>query len=96
MRLDFFHAGKPGRVQVQVAANEDPGALGCAEGARGLPYCRAVIAQDARGYADALGWVQLVDSSEEPGGFAIDPFEPLGEATHPFCFFGFAPSAFRG
>jgi hypothetical protein len=49
-----------------------------------------------RGYADALGWIQLVESSDAPGGFAIDPFEPLGEMAHPFCFFGFAPTLFDG
>src|SRR5262249_5178897 len=76
--------------------NDDPAALGCFDGARGLPWCRAMIEQDARGYADALGWIQLVDSSDTPGGFAIDPFEPLGEVTHPFCFFGFAPTLFDG
>jgi|HubBroStandDraft_2_1064218.scaffolds.fasta_scaffold424808_2 hypothetical protein len=96
MRIEFVHAGKPGTVRVEVAANDDPAALGCPDGARGLAYCRATIEQDARGYADALGWIQLVDSSDAPGGFAIDPFEPLGEVSHPFCFFGFAPTLFDG
>jgi hypothetical protein len=94
MHIDFLHAGKPGTVRVEVAVNDDPAALGCPDDARGLAYCRAVIEQDARGYADALGWIQLVDSSDAPDGFAIDPFEPLGEVTHPFCFFGFAPTLF--
>jgi hypothetical protein len=96
MRLEFLNSGKPGTVRVEVAANEDPAALGCSEDSRGLAYCRATIEQDARGYADALGWIQLVDSTDSPGGFAIDPFEPLGEVTHPFCFFGFAPTLFDG
>lgn len=97
MRIDFLHAGKRGTVRVEVAVNDDPTALGCSDDARGLSYCRAVIEQDARGYADALGWIQLVDSSSDtPEGFAIDPFEPLGKATHPFCFFGFAPTLFDG
>jgi hypothetical protein len=96
MRLDFTCAGKPGTVAIEVAANHDPAALGCSENARGLAYCRATIEQDARGYADALGWIQLVDSSDAPGGFALDPFEPLGDVPHPFCFFGFAPTLFDG
>ncbi|MCW2978293.1 MAG: hypothetical protein JWO14_20 [Solirubrobacterales bacterium] len=96
MRLDFLHAGRPGTVRVEVAANDDPAALGCSDDARGLPYCRAVIEQDARGYGDALGWIQLVHSSDTPRSFAVDPFEPLGEVTHPFCFFGFAPTLFDG
>jgi hypothetical protein len=81
---------------VEVRANNDPQALGCPEEARGLPFCRAVIEQDARGYADALGWIQLVDSSVDSDGFAIDPFAPLGPVSHPFCFFGFAPTLFDG
>jgi hypothetical protein len=96
MRIDFVHAGRAGTVRVEVAPNEDPAALGCSPGARGLPYCRAKIEQDARGYADALGWIQLVDSTDAPGGFAIDPLEALGEVSHPFCFFGFAPTLFDG
>ena len=96
MRLDFSHAGKPGSVRVEVDANDDPAALGCSEDARGLAWCRATVEQDASGYAGALGWIQLVDSTDAPGGFAIDPFEPLGEVSHPFCFFGFAPTLFDG
>src|ERR1700759_596558 len=96
MRIEYSHAGQPAAVRIEVAPNYVPAALGGAEDARGLAYCRATIEQDARGYADALGWIQLVDSSDEPGGFAIDPFEPLGEVTHPFCFFGFAPTLFDG
>jgi hypothetical protein len=96
MRIDFTHAGKPAAVRVEVAPNDDPADLGCSEDARGLAYCRATVEQDARGYADALGWIQLVDSTDAPGGFAVDPFEPLGEVTHPFCFFGFAPTLFDG
>src|SRR6201992_3600783 len=96
MRIDSLHATKAAAVRVEVAVNDDPRALGCSDDSRGLPYCRAVIEQDARGYADALGWIQLADSSDPPGGFQIDPFEPLGEVTHPFCFFGFAPTLFDG
>jgi hypothetical protein len=95
VRLEFLHAGRPATVRIEVAANDDPPALGCSDDARGLPYCRALIEQDARGYGDALGWIQLVRSSDAPS-FTIDPFEPLGEVTHPFCFFGFAPTLFDG
>lgn len=94
MRIDFARAGRPGSVLVEVAANTDPELLGCPPHARGFPYCRALLEQDARGYADALGWIQLVDSSETTAGFQIDPFEPLGKVGHPFAFFGFAPTLF--
>jgi hypothetical protein len=50
-----------------------------------------------RGYWAALGWIQLVCSSDHPGEgsqFELDPFEPLGRLPHPFCWFGFAPTLF--
>jgi hypothetical protein len=94
VRIDFTHAGASGSVEIEVAAITDPEALGCPPHARGFPYCRAAIEQDARGYADALGWIQLVDSSETSAGFELDPFEPLGAVGHPFAFFGFAPTLF--
>jgi hypothetical protein len=51
----------------------------------------------ARGYNSAFGWIQLVCSTDGPGGgkqFEMDPFEPLGPTPHPFCFFGFKPLLF--
>ena len=36
----------------------------------------------------------MVDSTDLAGEFRIDPFEPLGAVTHPFCFFGFSPTLF--
>jgi hypothetical protein len=49
------------------------------------------------GYRAALGWVQLVrstDSASRGEAFEMDPYEPLGRQSHPFCFFGFAPRLF--
>jgi hypothetical protein len=94
LELHFDRAGVEGRVAVEQGVNEDPTALGCPDFARGFPYCRATVEPPARGYADALGWVQLVDASDLFGEFRIDPFEPLGEVTHPFGFFGFSPTMF--
>jgi hypothetical protein len=94
MRLPFARLGIEGAVEVEVGVNDDPAALGCPPYARGFPFCRATISPPARGYADALGWVQLVDATDLAGEFRIDPFEPLGEVSHPFCFFGFAPTLF--
>jgi hypothetical protein len=96
MRLEFRHDGRPGAVEVEVGPNDDPAALGCGESSGGLAFCRATVETEARGYDAALGWIQLVDSTDEEGGFAIDPFEALGETAHPFCFFGFAPTFFDG
>jgi hypothetical protein len=44
-----------------------------------------------------MGWIQLVRSTDGASGgasFAMDPFEPLGPASHPFAFFGFLPTLF--
>ena len=97
MRLPFALSGSMGQVEVVVAVNDDPHGLGCRESARGFPYCHASIRHPARGYAAALGWIQLVRSTDNASGgvaFELDPFEPLGEVSHPFCFFGFLPALF--
>ena len=77
--------------------NSDPEALGCRPAARGFPYCSASIIHPARGYAAALGWVQLVRSTDGSTGgesFEMDPLEPLGRVDHPFAFFGLLPTLF--
>ncbi|HEY6729601.1 MAG TPA: hypothetical protein VI039_01095 [Solirubrobacterales bacterium] len=94
MRIEFERAGSDGVVEAELGINDDPAALGCPEYARGFPWCRATISPPARGYADCLGWVQLVSATDLAGEFRIDPFEPLGEVTHPFCFFGWSPTLF--
>jgi hypothetical protein len=83
-----------GKVTIELGVNDDPAAFGCAEFARGFPYLRATVTPPAVGYADALGWVQLMDSSLHGDGFLNDPFAPLGEVPHPFNFFGFSPTFF--
>lgn len=92
--LPFRWAGVEGEVQVEVRANDDPAALGCRDFARGFPVCRATIAPPSRGYADMLGWIQLVDDSWHADGFHADSFEPLGDLSHPFGFYGVAPTLF--
>jgi hypothetical protein len=94
VRIEFERAGRDCAVEVEVAVNDDPQQLGCPGYARGFAYCRATISPPARGYADFLGWVQLVDSDLHPGGFHLDYFEPLGQVAHPFGFYGFAPELF--
>lgn len=92
--LPYRWGDTEGIVRVEIRINEDPIALGCWEAARGFPYLRATIEPPARGYADALGWVQLLDSSFESPGFHIDSFQPFGHLSHPFGFYGFAPTFF--
>ena len=94
LKLPYRWAGIEGEVEVEIGVNDDPAALGCEEFARGFPYCRATVGPPARGYADALGWVQLVSWTHLGEGFQIDPFAPLGEISHPFGFYGFSPTLF--
>lgn len=94
LALPFRWAGREGEVKVEVCENDDPVALGCESWARGFPVCRATIAPPARGYSDMLGWIQLVDDSWHGGGFHADGFEPLGDLSHPFGFYGVSPSLF--
>jgi hypothetical protein len=94
LTLPYRWAGVDGAVQAEVGVNDDPAALGCSEFARGFPYCRATVTPPAAGYAEALGWVQLIEWTHIAAGFRIDPFLPLGEISHPFGFFGFAPTLF--
>lgn len=97
MQWPFTLAGTRGHVDVVVAVNDEPQELGCREAARGFPYYSASISHSARGYAAALGWIQLVRSTDNASGgaaFEMDPFQPLGPVPHPFCFFGFLPALF--
>lgn len=92
--LPFVWAGRDGEVRVEVRENDDPAALGCEEFARGFPVCRATITPVAEGYAEMLGWIQLVDDSWHADGFHADGFEPLGSLPHPFGFYGVSPTLF--
>lgn len=94
MDLPYRWNGTEGRVRVEVRVNDDPAALGCDEVARGFPYCHATVEHPAIGYADVLGWVQLVDSSLHEGGFHLDYFELLGPVPQPFALYGWAPTHF--
>lgn len=88
--------GNDGSVRVEIWENDDPPAYGCADFALGHPCCRATIEPLACGYAEMLGWVQLVDASfyEHATGFIADGFQLLGDLTHPFGFFGISPTLF--
>jgi hypothetical protein len=94
LALPFHWAGLEGEVKVEIRENDDPATLGCQDFARGFPVCRAAIAPPASGYNDMLGWVQLVDDSWHNDGFHADTFEPLGQVSHPFGFYGVSPTLF--
>jgi hypothetical protein len=95
--LDFTLRGLPGSLDVTLAPNEDPEALGCRPGTTGFPVCTATLSYAGCGYLGTMGWIQLVRSTDgEAGGeeFELDPFEPLGRLPHPFSWFGLAPTLF--
>jgi hypothetical protein len=97
VRLSFTLRDLPGRVEVGVEPNAAPETLGCAPHAEGFPVCTATVEYAGAGYAAALGWIQLVRSTggaDAGASFEMDPFEALGRLTHPFCWFGFAPTLF--
>ena len=97
MDIEFRLRGLPGTVEVAVEHNLDPQALGSSQAALGFPACTAEVRYAGRGYNAAFGWIQVVrstDGSRGPDEFEMDPFTPLGDAPHPFAFFGFCPTLF--
>lgn len=94
LRLGFERDGTAVEATAEIRVNDDPEYYGCHPCALGFPVCRATISPPGRGYADALGWIQLVRQPEWGEEFLLDPFEPFGEPNSPFCFFGFAPTQF--
>ena len=82
---------------MSIKPNARPEELGCPPFAKGFPVCTATVTYAGEGYNATLGWVQLVRSTDGGTGgerFELDPFELLGRSSHPFCFFGFAPTLF--
>ncbi|TMK58594.1 MAG: hypothetical protein E6G51_02250 [Actinobacteria bacterium] len=94
LQLPYRWNDVDGIVKAQIGVNDDPSVFGGEEFARGFPFFRATIEPEAVGYREMIGWVQVVERSDEDGGFKIDLFEPLGDVPHPFCFFGYSPIMF--
>jgi hypothetical protein len=97
MRLEFKLRDHPGFIDVTIDANLHPEALGCSVAAEDFPVCTAIVEYAGKGYMRAMGWIQLVcssDNSSGGSGFEMDPYDPLGTLAHPFCWFGFAPTLF--
>lgn len=94
LAFEFQRAGAPVSVRADLWVNDDPAAYGCPEFARGFPVMRATIEPPARGYQDLLGWIQLIRDPEQRPDFFNDSPEMLGEVSHPFGYFGSAPTLF--
>src|SRR5438105_13339303 len=60
LEIPFNHHGGDGRVLVSCVSDDDPGALGLPEHAKGFPVCTATVGSDAQGYGAVMGWLQLV------------------------------------
>jgi hypothetical protein len=85
--------------------NEDPSGWGCClldptlspDAALGYPVCIARVEPPGRGYAAAMGWVQLVrssDSEDDPLAYEIDPLTIHRDVNTPFAWFGAPPTFF--
>jgi hypothetical protein len=97
VRLDFRLHDASGSIEVVVEPNKNPESLAKPPFAKDFPVCAATVTYAGEGYKAAMGWVQLVRSTDGGSGgraFELDQFEPLGPSAHPFCFFGFAPVLF--
>lgn len=72
----------------------DP-SLPAAHGA-GLPTCTATIDFPVVDYTAAMGWVQLVRSTDSarPDVFELDPLALHSDLNTPYAFFGIAPTLF--
>jgi len=85
------------RARVDLGVNDDPESYGCPELARGFPVLYATVEPPGRSYKDMLGWIQVLRSEQFPEGISLDPLEMLSkpeEVTHPFGYFGYAPTLF--
>jgi hypothetical protein len=99
LKLPFTHSGVAGAVTAVCEPNDHPASLGCAGGARDLPFLRATIASKLSGYDAMLGWVQLVRSTDNASNgaeFEMDPFSLFAEIESPYCFYGHLPTLFDG
>jgi hypothetical protein len=94
LELPYRWNGVDAVVQAELGVNDDPEVFGGEEFAKGFPFFRATIEPPAVGYREMIGWVQVVERSDQGSGFEIDLFEPLGDVPHPFCFFGYSPIMF--
>lgn len=102
--VPFVLRNHPGHVDVEIRpslGSADSGGVFLdstlpPDAGAGLPICTATIVYEASGYAAAMGWVQLVRSSDSghPDRFELDPLALLRNANTPYAFFGIKPQLF--
>jgi hypothetical protein len=96
--------GREGKIAVRIRPSRgevDSGAslLGLSRPGRagkGLPVCIATLSFSGHGYAAAMGWVQLVQSSDasDPNVYEMDPLALFRGVNTPYAFFGIKPTLF--
>jgi hypothetical protein len=101
-RIPFTLRGVAGRVDISIAANTNPEAIGypllfdgsVLDFKRAFPICRARVIYPADGYAAVFGWTQMVRSTDQTGRFEMDPIAIYTQVATPFAWFGVKPEAF--
>ena len=99
LRVPFTLRRHHGVVVADVSANDDPAGWGCplldpslpADASIGYPVCVAQVEYPLRGYAAAMGWVQLVRSTDtdgDPLAYEVDPTTIYRDVNTPFAWFG--------
>jgi hypothetical protein len=75
----------------QLLGRSRPGGAG-----KGLPVCTATVSFRGHGYVAAMGWVQLVQSSDadDPNVYEMDPLALFRGVNTPYAFFGIKPTLF--
>lgn len=69
MRLDFRLHDASGSVEVAVEPNKNPESLAKPPFAKDFPVCTATVTFAGKGYKAAMGWVQLVRSTDGAGAW---------------------------
>jgi hypothetical protein len=102
--VEFWLRGEVGTVLARVAPNTDPLAIGCGlldravsgTAASGYPVCRAEVQYRPQGYSAAMGWIQLVRSTDGqvPQEYELDLLALFRHADTPYAFFGIEPELF--
>jgi hypothetical protein len=102
--VPFYLRGHEGHVAVHVHSSQGAAESGAqlldaslgADAGAGLPVCTATVSFSGAGYAAAMGWVQLVRSSdaENPDRYELDPLALFRGVNTPYAFFGISPTLF--
>jgi hypothetical protein len=104
LSVGFALRGHQGEIAVRIRPSRgevDSGAplLGSSRprhSDKGLPVCNATVSFGGKGYVAAMGWVQLVQSSDaaDPNVYEMDPLALFRGVNTPYAFFGIKPTLF--